>query len=229
VEPFFHTSPVVLTDEIFFQYTPNLPYIGTSDQRQAAYTAAEQGFIEFAFSPIYPTQISGTYPWGNSPERLLLRMGNVISIDAVTAISLGGCNCTLSRDDGCGIILNARYGIVSLRQTEGAFYSNCGHAGAPYQAEVVYTAGFPTGVIANDPALHMALSMVAEIYLNEIVDPSANEGGPGAPGVTEYSSLGYSETRGKIVPNAWGQTARTQSAALMARQYKAPKRALRMG
>ena len=80
----------------------------------------------------------------------------------------------------------------------------------------------------------MALSVGAEIMLNEIVDPAANEGGPGDPGIKSYSELGYTETklsdlREIKLPGPWGASARARMIVKLIPQYKAPNRFLNMG
>ena len=73
--------------------------------------------------------------------------------------------------------------------------------------------------------MHMALSMVAEEILKEIVDPGANPGGPGAPGVMGFSTLGYSEQHNpnSLVMTAMGASARMNSAARLIRHLKRKK------
>jgi hypothetical protein len=75
----------------------------------------------------------------------------------------------------------------------------------------------------------MALAMVAEEVLNEIIDPGANPGGPGAPGVTGYNSLGYSETLNpaSLKMTAMGASARMNRARKFIR-HLIRKKTLRM-
>lgn len=223
----YHTSPVVLTDDVFFAYVPGCIDLGTAAQRQAAFLWSEQRFIDFAGSPILDTVITGTFAWPLGSHILPLPEARITSIDAVTAISKdSGCTCTLTRNDGCGIILDSGFGYVFLQPVEGALVNACGYAVIPFQMEVVYRAGFSTGTIADDTSLHMGLSFGAEIMLNEIVDPAANEGGPGDPGIKSYGSLGYSESRRDLGMTPWGQSARSNMIAKTIRHLKKPKRTL---
>jgi hypothetical protein len=229
MEEYYHLSPVVLTDELFFSYQPDVlrgGLTGTAAQRNAAYLWAEQRFIEFAGCPIYATTVTGTFRWPLPGYTLPLRFAHVQSIDAVTVISNTQCNCTLTREDGCGIIVNSGYGYVDLRVLQTFFYNACGRSTAPYQMEVAYTAGFPTGVVAADTSLHMALSMAASIFLNEILDPAANEGGHGDPGVKSVSSLGYSVTLKETKAEPWGQSAKAAMVGKIIEHYRKPYRAL---
>jgi hypothetical protein len=66
--------------------------------------------------------------------------------------------------------------------------------------------------------------MVAEINLNEMIDPSANEG-VGDVGVQEYQNQQYNEKRIKLGRNAFGTSARAQKAAQMVNHLRR-KRAL---
>jgi len=231
---YFHLTPSVMTDDIFFQYVENVVYTGTADQRQAAYLWSEQRFIDFAGCPIYATTVTGSYPYEAAVDRVALQFGRVISIDAVTVISLTDCRCTLDRTFGCGTIVNSQHGYIDMQVVNQFFYGACGRSNVPYLMEVAYTTGFPTGAISQDTSLHMALSVGAEIMLNEIVDPAANEGGPGDPGIKNYSELGYSETklsdlREIKLPGPWGASARARMIVKMIPQYKMPKRTLIMG
>lgn len=229
MEEYYHLAPVVLTDAIFFQYQPDVlrgGLTGTAAQRNTAYLWAEQRFIEFAGCPIYETTITGTFRWPVPGKALPLKFAHVRSIDAVTVISKTDCQCTLTRTDGCGIILNSGFGFVDLRVIQTYFYNACGYRVTPYQMEVAYTTGFATGVIAQDTTLHMALAMAASIALNEIVDPAANEGGHGDPGIKSVSSLGYSVGLKDTKKEPWGHSAKAAMVGKLIEHYRMPYRPL---
>jgi hypothetical protein len=202
---YYHLAPVVLTDALFFEYAPTCSQTGTATQRHAAFTIAEQQMIQHLGTFLLPTTVTGTFVFPVPMEPLVLPYSHLISIDRVVAKSLDGCDdCDLTDHSGCGIIRDS-VGYIDIRVVSQAAKSLCGScAGVYYQLEVTATAGLPTGVAANDHGLHMALAKLAEVTLAEMVDPGANEGGPGDPGLSAWSSQGYSETRMPLKTTAMG-------------------------
>jgi hypothetical protein len=187
----YQLAPVILTDALWAEYAPPCFTSGSVGQRRAAFLKAEQQMVEQLNTPLVPTQVTGTYGWR---PRQILDFVRVSSIDAVSAKSVE-CSCVMHDISACAILLDAKHGIADLWLT-GNLLAACGcGAGSPYLAEVVFTAGLPTGTSSLDMGLHMALAMAATLVLNEIVDPGANEGGPGDPGVVSFGSQGYSEQR----------------------------------
>lgn len=193
---YFHLAPVILTDNLFFEYAAACSQTGTASQRHAAYTIAEQQMIQHLGTFLLPTTITGTYMFPVTPKPLILPYHHLISIDRVMLKSLADCDdCELTDHEGCGIIRD-NVGYIDIMAVDSAARAVCGAcAGGYYQAEITVTAGLPTGVAANDHGLHMGLAKLAEVTLAEMVDPGANEGGPGDPGLSQWSSQGYSETR----------------------------------
>ncbi len=229
----YHLSPVVLTDEIFFSFVDNCFFTGTAAQRQAAYLWAEQKFNEFAGAPILETTITGTFHSPFPTTRFILPETWIRSISSVVAITRENrCNCDLTRRDACGVMIDNQYGYIDMFKLQNVLKQVCGCCGGnaiwPFQLEVVYTSGFATGTIANDTTLHSSLAMAAQINLNEIVDPAANEGGPGDPGIESYSTLGYSEKRRGAKDTPWGWSARANMVARNLRKYRKPRRTLRV-
>lgn len=202
----YHLSPVILTDSMFFDYVPTCHNTGTATQRRASYLIAEQQMMDELGTFLVPTTITGSMVWPEFPRSLLVPYDRVQAIPRVVVTAFKG-------DDVLETYENAAQGIV--RDGRGAIdvlvtgYPYC-HAmgGYMYQAIVTIQAGLPTGVSALDTGLHMGLAMAAEVALNEIVDPGSNEGGPGDPGVKQWGSLGYSESRQDLRRTAFGQTAK---------------------
>src|SRR5574342_529033 len=62
----------------------------------------------------------------------------------------------------------------------------------PYQIQVVYNAGLPSGT-SYQPDVLMGLATYADIILNEIVG-YGNEA-PGDVGIESFNNVGYSEVR----------------------------------
>ncbi len=154
---------------------------------------------------------------------------------SVTAIHDAGCDCAIDATEisGCAWIKSGVNGIIDVRECGNTVKAqcsvcSCGHHGhAPFQVRVVYEAGLPTGTI-SDPRLLMGLTVAADLALEQIIDPSGAEGGPGDVGVQQYSSLNYSETRFSLKPTAFGSSAKANYAANMISVFK-NKTALGLG
>jgi hypothetical protein len=219
---YFHLSPVILTDALFFQYNPTILVTGTQAQRTSAYLMAEQEMMQHLETFLLPTTVTGTYLWplGN-PIRL--DHGYVSSVDRIVVQSFDGlCNCDITENTACAVIREG-WGLIDGRVTSTAVRAGCGSCqahGGYYNALITYTAGIPTGTAANDSALHMGLSKIAQIHLNEICDPGANEGGPGNPGLSGWSALGTSETRMPLKSFPFGSDAIANYVARLVRHLK---------
>lgn len=203
---FYHLSPVILTDDLFFTYRPDCMVTGTAELRQAAYLTAEQQMVQAIGTPLVPTTVTGTYLATGNP--LILDFDRVQSIDSVVILTDdGACNCDLTREDGCAQVRGG-YGYIDVKRTSDIARSKCGcGANASYKWEIAFTAGLPTGTSSQDSNLHIALAMAAELDLKEMIDPGALEGGPGDPGLTSFGTQGYSESRVKPRSTPFGQSA----------------------
>ncbi len=222
---FVHLSPVILTDEVFFGSldADSLNCTGTSAQRQVAYLQAEQAMIRQLKTPLLPTAITGTFHYRAPEKPVVLPYTWLHSVDSVTVRYAGGTGtCGLQTTEGCHRIRDT-IGYVDLHVAGEMACQSCSITfGQIYDFQISYTAGLPTGVAADDTSLHLALSMVAEEVLNEIADPGANPGGPGAPGIKSFGTLGYSETLDDkaITQNSLGTSARMNKAASFVRHLK---------
>lgn len=184
--------------------------------------------------------MSGTFLWpslygwdgytqGDNTIKLPFKW--VRSIDAVTVLDITGTGtCGLNATDGCAIIRDS-IGYIDVFCVGDLIRNQCSRlAWSPYQVMIQYTVGLLTGTAANDTSLHLALSMIAEEVLNEIIDPGANPGGPGAPGVVGYSIKNYSETPNpeSLKMTSAGASARMNRAMRLVRHLK-KKRAMKFG
>jgi hypothetical protein len=226
---YYHLSPVILTDDVFFPLTPPLTESGTFGQRQVAYLAAEQQAMQAIGTFLIPTTVTGSFIWPIPPKPIILPHDRVQSIDRVAVYGRDDlCSCDLTAYDGCGLIRDS-YGYIDLVVTEGYWRSSCGCApGGPYRVEVTYTAGLPTGTAANDTSLHMGLAIAARLNLWEMVEPGALEGGAGDAGVQSYGTLGYSETRVPLKNTPFGVSALANKANMLVKHLKR-HRMLRFG
>ena len=230
-----HLSPVILTDSMFLggDYITPL-YTGTAAQRQVAYLAAEQAVIQAIESPLLPTAITGTWMWpglSGGDQTIVMPHRRIQSVEMVRVLYGGGTgSCGLQTEAGCFRVRDDQYGYLDLYCVGNMARAAC-QCGLTdiYQVQVAYTAGLPTGIAALDTSLHLALCMAAEEKLNEIIDPGANPGGQGAPGIESYSSLGYSEKFNpkSLMMTPMGASARMNQAKKLIRHLM-KKRTLRM-
>lgn len=231
------TNTLILSDDLYFAYIGDPQITGTFTQRSAAYLMAEQAMTQHLKTPMLPTAITGTFLWPSlrgmdsykrGEHTIILPLKWIQSIESITVLYGGGTGtCGLQTTAGCYRIRDT-IGYVDTFCVDSLIQRQCSSFPLPYQVQIAYTAGLPTGIAADDLSLHMALAMKAEEILNEIVDPGANPGGPGAPGVQNWSTLGYSETPlpESLNVTALGSSARMNRAVQLVRHLKR-KRALR--
>jgi hypothetical protein len=192
---FHHLSPVILTQELFDRYSPELTIAPREEQYNAAFLIAEQMMVKGLTTPLLPSQVSGTFSFPYPYQTIMLPHVYVRSLDSVVAYGYeGGCNCDIQELDACGRLRN-HIGWIDTKIIAGHYVTACGAAVKPEYYDIAYTAGLSTGTAADDASLHMALAHLARIELLEMLDPGALEGGGGDAGVRSYSTVGYSETR----------------------------------
>lgn len=218
------TSPQVLTDIRFTRYGGK-PGTSTDDQRMAAYAIAESIAAQEIGTFLAPTRVTGSYSWPPMGQPLQLEHDRIRGIVQVVAVLDAGCDCAQDAIEltGCAWIKDQESAIIDVRQCGSALRASCagcyGRYSSPYQARIVYDAGLPTGTW-EDARLLQALTVGAQIFLDQMIDPESGEGGAGNPGVKNYSSLGYSETHigGKMT--AFGASARANFAAKLLEGFK---------
>lgn len=196
-----YPSPIILTESIFTQYGGQSGTF-SSAQLQAAFLAAEMQATQYIGTFLLPTIVTGTFPYqGNY---VVTDYGYVHRILSVSIISKTGTECGLQSDSSCAFIWNDTFGyldvLCSLAQ------SPCGNGVVPYQTQIAYEAGLPTGT-ATKPSILLGLTMAAQIFLNEMAYPSANES-TGDVGVESFSNQGYSERRKTLKRTSFGQSAK---------------------
>lgn len=211
-------SPVVLTDKNFLLHGGQT---GTSSQaqRDIAYLLAEEQMTEYLGAFLVPTVVTGTYFWrGGNP--IMLDYGHIISVNRVTAISVDcGNSCAIDTVTGCHAVRgDGQYGLIDVTAL-----MSCGGCGSilglyPYNVQVVYESGFHTGT-SNQPSMLSALTLAAQINLNEI-DVSLSNEGTADIGIKDFTNQKYSETRMQMIHTAFGNSAVAQRIARLVRKYK---------
>jgi len=228
------TGTAILTDDLFNQYggSANLFDTATPSQRNLAYMMAEQLVVEEIGTLLSPTTLTGTF---NLPAdwRLLLPFKFVRSVSSVTLIHEAGCDCA---DDavelsGCAWLRQADAGIINLvecgRWVQGSIACGCFNRGdgGPIQVRVVFSAGHQN--VANMPGPMMGLVTMADLMMEQIVDPAGAHGGPGDPSLASFSDSGYSASYQFLQDTALGGSPRANFAARMLEPLKF-RRALRL-
>ena len=203
-----YSSPIILTESIYASYGGQSGS-ASSAQLQNSFLIAEQRATKYIGSFLLPTIVTGTYPY-NHNQFIVTDYGYVNQILSAKVLSLQGSQtCTLKEDSGCVYIWDDTFGYLNFSCIQSI--CNCAQWQFPYQFQVAYQAGLPTGT-ANQPGILHALTIVAELALNEMSYPLANET-PGDRAITEWSSIDYREKRKDWPKTSLGQSARAGLAA----------------
>ena len=203
-----YSAPIILTEPIFTTYGGQTGS-ATSAQLQGAFLIAEQRTSKYIGTFLLPTIVTGTYPY-NHNHFITTDYGYVNQILFAKVFSTqGSSTCTLKTDSGCAYIFEDTFGYLNYSCVQSV--CNCSQWQYPYQFQIAYQAGLPTGTASQAPMLH-ALTIVAELALNEMIYPRANETA-GDRGVESFSMMNYSERRKKLKSTALGQSARANYAA----------------
>lgn len=199
----FYSTGVVLNDSIFLQYG-GLTGTSLDVQRNAAYLIAEAQMSNHLGTFLYPEVVSGTIPFSDVARVVSTEKGYVHRILNMRVLSAAKTELwTISGSHAYSWIGDDTFGYLHYRDFNQHYYG-CGPTGTPAYLEYVYEAGLPSGTI-NQPAALLALTMAAQISLNEMVYPFSNES-TGDVGVTEFRSLQYSEKRKPWKNTAFGQS-----------------------
>lgn len=204
-----YTVPLILTDEIFTMYG-GLTGTSTPSQRLAAYQIAEQQMTEYLKTFLLPTIVTGSLNYDPYSVYASTEFGYVQKIHNLRVLNpLGEELWNISGTTSYSYIYNDTFGYVRYRD----LLAKCGMNvnDAPVYLELTYEAGLPTGV-ASQPPMLMALSMAAQISLNELVFPFSNEGSADV-GITEFESLEYKEKRKPWKNTAFGASVKAAKVA----------------
>jgi hypothetical protein len=218
-----YTYPLILNDTVFTTYGGKTGTFSLA-QRQSSYLIAEMQVSSYIGTLLLPTNVTGTYPYMHK-QRIPTDYGYVSNLYDVTIFSKNtlSSTCNLVENAGCGFIYEDTYGYIDFRQVSlicGLAYMGSWGGSAivvpniPYQIQISYQAGLPTGT-ANQPTILEALTILAQIDLNE-KDPGnagVNET-TGDVGIQHFKSLDYQEFRADhaLVKTALGDSAKAQRA-----------------
>ena len=226
-------TPIILTDPIFALYGGKGTGTFSSAQLQLAYQIAESQVVNYIGTFLLPTTVTGTYVTvPTTVQRIVTDYGYVSQILSVSIksqkVTLSG-GCELVDTDACAFIYSDTYGYLDVNKIQSI--CGCGQSDIPYQYEIAYVAGLPTGV-STQPSMLAAMTMVAGLVLNELYPGivGMNEA-PGDAGIQEWESFGYHERRTAhaLRRTAFGGSAVANKAAqLIDSCIKKARRSLRM-
>ena len=207
-----HNSAIILNDSVFVQ-NGGLTGTFSSTQLQSSYWLAEMQVSSYIGTLLLPTIVTGTFGYMGS-NRIATDYGYVSQIYSVNIQSKqAGINCTLQSNSGCVFIWNDTFGYLDFRRATGICGCSTGD-NFPYQIQITYKAGLPSGT-ANQPGILTALTIVAQINLNESFPGvvGVNES-VGAIGVQQFKALDYMEKRADhaLIKTSLGDDAKSQRA-----------------
>lgn len=201
------TSAQVLTDTIYTNYG-GLTGTSTAFQRNGAYFVAEEWISNHVGTPIAVATITGTHFYPHEGRTVQLDWMYLQNIEEIRFIDNGGSNYYTIEG-------TANYNAAVRNQARSVIdiftiYGNCqgcGHSYAPYQFQIVYEAGLPSGT-AYAPNVAMALVEAAQMVVNEL-QGYGNES-VGGVGIEAFKNQDYFEKRSALVNTVFGKSAKAQ-------------------
>jgi len=215
-----YSTPQILTEAVYATYN-GWSGSASPEQLEAAFVMSEENATAELGSYLLPTTTTGTATLPILDQVLVLPYGHVSSVAAVRVVAhqYGQCEDVFTAGVSCAYILDEYAGIISLRGL--GSICPCAYQGPPpYRVELVFTSGLPAGKAVSTPNILHALTIAAQLALEQIIDPAAAEGGPGDPGVQAWRSLGYQEQRTPLRDTAFGSSPRANYAARLLGRYK---------
>lgn len=197
-----YNSPIIMTDAIFLAYG-GLTGSSTQAQRSASYLLAEETVWSDLNTFLLPTTVTGTFMYPNLTNAILLDYSYV---NAIYLTKFKDFNGTVLQS-----VVGSGNDYISLRDPilgilEFVNYACCSW-GTPYNIDVIYNAGLPSGT-SYHPSILLALTTYAQIIVNEIIG-FGNESS-GDIGVQEFRNQQYYETRVKLIRTTFGNSAKAQ-------------------
>ena len=201
-----YNSAQLLTDTVFALYGGDNGG-SSAAQRAAAYLISERQMTEHIGAFLKPTIVTGTYLWATA-DPLQLEFGYVSNILSVSLNSAGNVIYNYTPDDVQHYVMirNARAGFVDILCTP-IGWSNCSCSPLfPYTIALAYQSGLLTGT-SSQPDILLALTLGAQIMLNEIDHLNLSNEGVADIGIQEFSNSFYHEIRTKLGHSAFGSSA----------------------
>lgn len=221
-------APIILNNQ---EYINNGGQTGSFShtQLQSSYWLAEMQVSQYIGTLLLPTIVTGTYPFLYK-TRLGTDYGYVSRILATHILTRANSNtCDLRSTDGCAYIYEDTFGYVDFKRLSsvcsacnwnwwmGSPYPAYATSDVPYQIQLVYEAGLPTGT-ANQPGIMEALTIMAQIDLNEKVPGMVGQNETtGDMALTRFKSVDYNEGRKQsaFIKTNLGQSSRAMRAKML--------------
>ena len=216
-----HSTQILLTDDIFVSYGGET---GTSTalQRTNAFMISEERVSADIGSLLLPTIVTGTFFY-SAINAIVTDYAYVHRILGVTVRSRkGDSSCTFTENSACAYIRHDSYGVLDVNYTN---WASCGcgvSSYTPYHILIAYEAGLPTGT-ASQPNVLQALTMMANVYLNEMIPLDRANESTGDIGVQSFGNQDYSEQRVKLINTALGNSAIANMAHRLLTRYRRSK------
>lgn len=219
------SQAIILNDVLYSQYGGLGTGSFSSAQLQSSYWLAEMQVSKYIGTLLLPHIVTGTMNYVGK-DRLATDYGYVHQILNVNVLSKKNCTtCDLQSNEGCAYIFEDTFGYIDFKQTAltlGMYYVGYPYGlytafNFPYQVQVVYEAGLPTGV-ATMPGILEALSILAQIDLNEKAPGIVGQNeGMGDIAIQQFRTLDYTEVRGahSLVKTALGESPKAMRAKRM--------------
>jgi len=212
------STAIIMTDDIFELYGGD-SLLGTEEQRAAVYFIAEEAVSRDISTLLLPVVVTGTYTWEQYSPFIVTDWAYVHRVDIVRFVDTKeDIYYSISGTDNAYVSINDKtYGKIDIH----SIFGNCQCVSSarpyPYQIQIVYQAGLPTGT-ATQPNMLLALTTYSKLVLNEIIG-YGNES-PGLVGVQEYRNQGYSELRTKLRQTKFGSSSQAQFIFDLLSSYK---------
>lgn len=209
-------TPQVLTDSIFVKFGGQIG-TSTSQQREMAYLLAEEQMTEHLDAFLVPTTVTGSVRQirGRLYQADYGHIRRVFSVDFLTIYNTSPLD--LRTTSGSAVVWNSEQGILNIFGDD-CYFGGCSGYGQLYAINVAYESGFSTGT-SNQPAMLSALTLAAQINLNEM-DVSLSNEGVADIGVQRFSNQAYSEDRKKLGNTIFGNSAVAQRIARLVKKYR---------
>lgn len=200
-----YNSAFVLSDSIFTLYGGDGGG-SSAAQRAAAYLISERQMTNHIGTFLQPTIVTGTYFWATA-DQLELEYGYVRSINGISFYSADNLIHVFTSDEITKHVLirNWKAGYIDISCAP-LGWSNCSCSPLfPYTIEVVENCGLFTGS-SSAPDMLLALTLGAQIILNEIDHLNLSNEGVADVGIQEFSNSFYHEIRTKLGHSEFGSS-----------------------
>ncbi|MHA2405074.1 MAG: hypothetical protein ACXADH_18930, partial [Candidatus Kariarchaeaceae archaeon] len=180
----------------------------TPAQRNAAYFVAEERISNLVNSPVSIATITGTYFYPHTGGRVQLDWMYLQTVHEIRFIDGGGntYHTIAGTANYHAAIRDQERSIIDIFHIYGNC-QGCGNSSSPYQFQIVYEAGLPTGT-STSPNFILALTSAAKLVTNEIIG-YGNES-VGGVGIEAFKNQDYFEKRTAMANTVLGKSTTAQ-------------------